>query len=150
MASNTAGSMPLVITVCSLARNIRVIDLGVLHQQTVHHRYTDARAHIYLFLVHTFTSAEPFVRPSLFRDRNFAAGTLFIAIVGLTYYASMALQPPYLQGLMHYPVVTAGLVMGPRGVGTMAAMIVVGHLVGRVDTRLWPSVSRSWPGLSMT
>ena len=32
----------------------------------------------------------------------------------------MALQPPYLQDLMGYPVVTAGLVMGPRGVGTMA------------------------------
>src|SRR4051812_14879667 len=49
-----------------------------------------------LFLVHPFTAREPFVRPSLFRDRNFAAGTLFIAIVGLTYYASLALQPPFL------------------------------------------------------
>jgi len=52
-------------------------------------------AALYLFLVHTFTAREPFVRPSLFRDRNFAAGTLFIAIVGLTYYASLALQPPF-------------------------------------------------------
>jgi DHA2 family multidrug resistance protein len=90
----------------------------------------------YLFLVHTFTAKEPFVRPSLFRDRNFTAGMIFIAIVGLTYYASLALQPPYLQTLMNYPVVTAGLVMGPRGVGTMAAMLAVGKLVGRVNTRL--------------
>jgi MFS transporter, DHA2 family, multidrug resistance protein len=89
----------------------------------------------YLFLVHTFTAEKPFVRPSLFRDRNFTAGVLFIAIVGLTYYASMALQPPYLQELMGYPVITAGLVMGPRGVGTMASMLIVGRLVGRVDTR---------------
>jgi DHA2 family multidrug resistance protein len=37
---------------------------------------------------------------------------------------------------MNYPVVSAGIVMGPRGVGTMAAMVVVGRLVGRVDTRL--------------
>src|SRR6202011_4269785 len=79
----------------------------------------------YLFLVHTFTAERPFVRPALFRDRNFTAGVIFIAIVGLTYYASLALQPPYLQDLMNYPVVTAGLVMGPRGVGTMAAMLVV-------------------------
>jgi DHA2 family multidrug resistance protein len=90
----------------------------------------------YLFLVHTFTSEEPFVRPALFRDRNFAAGVLFASIIGLTYYASMALQPPYLQELMNYPVVTAGLVMGPRGVGTMASMLIVGRLVGRVDTRV--------------
>jgi MFS transporter, DHA2 family, multidrug resistance protein len=95
-----------------------------------------AASALYLFVVHTLTAKEPFVRMALFRDRNFAAGTLFIAVVGLTYYASLALQPPYLQDLMGYPVVTAGLVMGPRGVGTMAAMLVVGRLTGRVDTRL--------------
>ena len=61
---------------------------------------------------------------------------LFVAIVGLTYYASLALQPPFLQNLMNYPIVTAGLVMGPRGIGTMGAMLVVGKLTGRVDTRL--------------
>jgi MFS transporter, DHA2 family, multidrug resistance protein len=91
---------------------------------------------LYLFLVHTFTAQEPFVRPSLFRDRNFTAGIIFIAIVGLTYYASLALQPPYLQNLMNYPIVTAGLVLGPRGFGTMAAMLVVGKLIKKVDTRV--------------
>jgi DHA2 family multidrug resistance protein len=95
-----------------------------------------AASAFYLFLVHTFTANKPFVRPSLFRDRNFTAGTAFIAIIGLTYYASLALQPPYLQDLMNYPIVTAGLVLGPRGVGTMAAMMLVGKLIGRVDTRL--------------
>jgi DHA2 family multidrug resistance protein len=67
---------------------------------------------------------------------NFTAGVLFIAIVGLTYYASLALQPPYLQNLMNYPIVSAGLVLGPRGVGTMGSMLMVGRLIGRVDTRL--------------
>ena len=94
-----------------------------------------AASALYLFLVHTFTTRKPFVNPMLFRDRNFAAGMLFVAIVGLTYFASLALQPPYLQNLMNYPIVSAGLVMGPRGVGTMAAMLVVGKLIGRVDTR---------------
>jgi DHA2 family multidrug resistance protein len=95
-----------------------------------------AASAFYLFLIHSFTAKEPFVRPSLFRDRNFTAGMLFVAIVGLTYYASLALQPPFLQDLMNYPVVTAGFVMGPRGIGTMAAMLVVGRLIGPVDTRL--------------
>jgi DHA2 family multidrug resistance protein len=76
------------------------------------------------------------VRLSLFRDRNFTAGIIFIAIVGLTYYASLALQPPYLQNLMNYPIVTAGLMLGPRGVGTMGAMLLVGKLTGKVDTRV--------------
>ena len=95
-----------------------------------------AAAALYLFIVHTFTTKKPFVRPALFRDRNFTAGTLFVFVVGLTYYASLALQPPYLQNLMNYPVVTTGLVLGPRGIGTMGVMLIVGRLIGRVDTRL--------------
>ena len=90
----------------------------------------------YIFLVHTFTATNSFVNPSLFLDRNFSVGMLFIFIVGITYLASMALMTPYLQTLMGYPVVTAGLVMGPRGLGTMACMFVVGRLIGKVDTRL--------------
>jgi DHA2 family multidrug resistance protein len=95
-----------------------------------------AAGSFYVFLVHTFTSEKPFVNPRLFLDRGFVAGTLIIFTVGLTYYASLALQPPYLQTLMNYPVITAGLVLGPRGVGTMFAMLFVGQLTGRVDTRL--------------
>jgi MFS transporter, DHA2 family, multidrug resistance protein len=91
---------------------------------------------LYIFLVHTFTATRSFVNPSLFLDRNFSVGMLFIFIVGITYLASMALMTPYLQTLMGYPVVTAGLVMGPRGLGTMACMFVVGRLIGKVDTRL--------------
>jgi DHA2 family multidrug resistance protein len=107
----------------------------------------------YLFLVHTFTAPAPFVRPSLFRDRNFTAGIVFIAIVGLTYYASLALQPPYLQDLMNYPIVTAGMVLGPRGVGTMGAMLVVGKFIGKVDTRALLGVGlglTAWSFYAMT
>ena len=90
----------------------------------------------YIFLVHTFTAKDSFVNPRLFLDRNFTVGMLFIFIVGITYLASLALLTPYLQTLMGYPVVTAGLVMGPRGLGTMTCMFIVGRLVGKVDTRL--------------
>jgi len=89
----------------------------------------------YLLLVHTFTAQNSFVKPQLFLDRNFAVSLLFIFIVGVTYLASLALMTPYLQTLMGYPVTTAGIVMGPRGVGTMACMFVVGKMIGRVDTR---------------
>ena len=91
---------------------------------------------LYIFLVHTFTAKNSFVNPRLFLDRNFSVGVLFIFIVGITYLASLALLTPYLQTLMGYPVVTAGIVMGPRGLGTMACMFLVGRLVGRIDTRL--------------
>ncbi len=95
-----------------------------------------AASAFYIFLVHTFTAEKSFVNPRLFLDRNFSVGMLFIFIIGITYLASMALMTPYLQTLMGYPVVTAGLVMGPRGLGTMVCMFVVGRMMGRFDTRL--------------
>ena len=76
------------------------------------------------------------MNPRLFLDRNFAVGMVFIFIVGITYLASLALMTPYLQTLMGYPVVTAGIVMGPRGIGTMVCMFLVGRLIGKVDTAL--------------
>jgi MFS transporter, DHA2 family, multidrug resistance protein len=112
-----------------------------------------AASAFYLFIVHTFTAEKPFVRPSMFRDRNFSTGMLFIVIIGLTYYASMALQPPYLQELMNYPVVSSGLIMGPRGVGTMVSMLVVGRLVGRTDMRILLAIGlglTAWSFYAMT
>jgi DHA2 family multidrug resistance protein len=104
---------------------------------------------LYVFLVHTFTSKKSFVNPRLFLDRNFAICMFFIFIVGVTYLASLALMTPYLQTLMQYPVMTAGLVMGPRGLGTMACMFIVGRLVGKVDTRLLITAGLGLTGWAM-
>ncbi|TCU21155.1 MFS transporter [Rhizobium azibense] len=60
---------------------------------------------------------------------------VFIFVVGVTYLASLALMTPYLQTLMGYLVITAGIVMGPRGIGTILCMFIVGRLIGKVDTR---------------
>ncbi len=90
----------------------------------------------WLFLVQTFTADSPFVKPSLFGDRNFSAGTLFAFIIGLTYFAPLALLPLFLQNLMGYPILTTGFALAPRGFGTLIAMTLVGQIVGRVDTRL--------------
>ena len=57
---------------------------------------------------HLHRATSPSCSPALFRDRNFAAGMLFIFVIGVTYLASLALLTPYLQNLMDYPVVTAG------------------------------------------
>jgi MFS transporter, DHA2 family, multidrug resistance protein len=90
----------------------------------------------YMFMVHMFTAEKPFIEPGLFTDRNFVAGVLLMFTVGVLLLATMALLPPFLQSLLGFPVITAGYVLAPRGIGTMAAMMVVGRLVGKVDTRL--------------
>ena len=90
---------------------------------------------LYMFVVHMLTAERPFLDPALFRDRNLCMGLFFIFVVGIVLLATLALMPPFLQDLMGYPVLTTGLVLAPRGVGTMVAMILVGRLIGRMDAR---------------
>jgi MFS transporter, DHA2 family, multidrug resistance protein len=90
----------------------------------------------YWFIVHTLTAPHPFVNPALFRDWNFGVGNLFIFVVGVVLFATLALLPPLLQDLMGYPVTTTGLVTSPRGIGAFLTMALVGRLIGRVDSRL--------------
>lgn len=73
---------------------------------------------------------------SLLGNRNFAVGCVLIFIVGIVLFATLALLPPYLSTLMDYPVLTIGLVLAPRGVGTMFSMMLVGRMLGRVDARI--------------
>jgi DHA2 family multidrug resistance protein len=91
---------------------------------------------LYLFVVHMLTTTRaPFISPALFKDRNFLTGNVFIFIVGVVLFATLALLPPLLQDLMNYPVVLTGLVTAPRGIGTLVAMVIVNQLMGKVDTR---------------
>ncbi|MEW9806971.1 DHA2 family efflux MFS transporter permease subunit [Mesorhizobium marinum] len=89
----------------------------------------------WVFIVHTVTAEHPFIDPKIFTDRNFVTGLVFIFVVGIILLASLALLPPMLSRIFEYPTITTGLVMAPRGVGTMISMIVVGRIIHRVDPR---------------
>lgn len=90
----------------------------------------------WMFVVHILTREHPFLDPKMFRDSNFRIGLVFIFVVGIILLASLALLPPMLSRILGYPVITTGLVMAPRGVGTMISMLVVGRLVRKVDPRM--------------
>ncbi len=90
---------------------------------------------LYLFVMHMLTAERPFIPPPIFRDRNYASSLGVMFMVGSILVASSALLAPWLQVLANYPIATAGLVMAPRGAGTMAAMMVAGRLSGRTDPR---------------
>lgn len=90
----------------------------------------------YVFFVHTLSRKRPYINTALFLDANFVVGNIFIFMIGVVLFATLALLPPLLQGLLNYPVLLTGLVTAPRGMGLMLAMIVVGRVVGRIDTRI--------------
>jgi len=91
---------------------------------------------LYLFVVHLFTAERPFITPRIFRDVNFVSGLLVMFAVGMVLLSSSTLLAPYLQNLGGYEVAQAGLLMVPRGVGTMLAMMLAGRLINRCDPRL--------------
>lgn len=90
----------------------------------------------WIFVVHCLSAEHPFIDLRMFRDRNLTMGLLFIFVVGLTMFSSLTLLPPLLQSLMGYPVIETGLVMAPRGIGTMISMILAGRLLSRFDARV--------------
>jgi len=93
-------------------------------------------AGFYFFLAHTLTTPHPFIAVGIFRDRNFVIGLMFMFVCGVLLIATMALMAPFLQGVMGYPIIDAGVLLGTRGVGMAAGMLAAGRLVVRTDVRL--------------
>src|SRR5690606_2956372 len=90
----------------------------------------------WVFIVHMLTAEHPFIDPKIFLDRNSATGLVFIFVIGVILLASLALLPPMLSTIFGYPTITTGLVMAPRGIGTMISMLIVGRIVRLVDPRV--------------
>jgi DHA2 family multidrug resistance protein len=90
---------------------------------------------IYLFLVHMLTAEKPFIPRALFHDRNFTTAMLVMFASNTVMMSSSTLLAPYLQKMSGYPVADAGLLLAPRGFGTMAAMLVCSRLGPYTDQR---------------
>jgi DHA2 family multidrug resistance protein len=110
--------------------------LGWLQSAEIQIEIALAAVGFYMFIVHSLTKASPFIDLGLFRDRNFVLCTLMTVMNGLVINGSTVLSPQLLQTELNYPVITAGLLMGPRGLTTMAAMWFYGRISNLVDTRL--------------
>ena len=95
-----------------------------------------AAAALWCFVVHSATAEHPFIHPQIFRDRNYVAASIFTFAISVVLLATTALLPPILQRIMGFPTVTTGLVLAPRGIGTMVAMLLVGRLLRIIDPRL--------------
>jgi DHA2 family multidrug resistance protein len=92
-------------------------------------------AGFYFFFAHSFTTKTPFVRFELFRDRNFISGCLFMVLIGVTLFGTMALVTPFLQNVLNYPILSAGMLLASRGIGTLLAMMTVGRLLRIIEAR---------------
>jgi MFS transporter, DHA2 family, multidrug resistance protein len=92
-------------------------------------------AGFYYFFAHSLTTAKPFIQFAIFKDKNFVGGCVFMAVMGLVLFSTMALSSPYLQNVIGYPIITAGLLLASRGCGTFVAMMLVGRMMKYIEAR---------------
>ena len=103
----------------------------------------------WMFVVHMATAKHPLFERSMFADRNFSTGLIFMAVTGVLLLAGLALLPPLLQNLYGYSVLQSGYLTAPRGVGTLISMLLAGKLTGKIDSRLLVGMGVTLMGASL-
>jgi MFS transporter, DHA2 family, multidrug resistance protein len=123
--------------------------LGWMESNEIIAEFIVSAVGFYYFFAHSFTTAKPFIQFAIFRDRNFIGGCVFMAVMGLVLFSTMALASPYLQNVIGYPIITAGLLLASRGCGTFVAMMLVGRLMRHIEARTLIVAGLSLTGLSL-
>ena len=91
---------------------------------------------LYLFVLHLRRAEQPFLPRELFHNRTFVTGTLLAALASGLLMGTMMLAPALLQHVFDYPVIEAGLLTSPRGLGALFATIVVARYGARLNGRM--------------
>jgi DHA2 family multidrug resistance protein len=87
------------------------------------------------FLVRELKADHPVVNLNVFKFRSYAAGVFLMTVLGFVLYGSIVVLPIWLQTILGYPSINAGLTMAPRGIGSMIGMPIIGMFVGKLDAR---------------
>jgi DHA2 family multidrug resistance protein len=88
-----------------------------------------------LWIWRSWTNPKGLVDLHVLKDRNFRTGCLMIFMLGMCIYITIAILPLYYQEILGYTAFTAGMVVGPRGIGSFIGSPMVGFLGSRIDNR---------------
>jgi MFS transporter, DHA2 family, multidrug resistance protein len=94
-----------------------------------------AIAALVAFVIRELKASNPVVQLRVFKNRTYSAGVFLMTVLGFVLYGSLLLVPIFLQTLLGYPALNAGIAMAPRGLGSFLMMPVVGTVLGRFDPR---------------
>jgi len=83
------------------------------------------------FIIRELRIEQPLVRFRLLKYRNFAFGIALATTMGFVLYGSLVLLPLFMQTLLGWTAVTAGIWTSPRGFGTALCMPLVGYLLAK-------------------
>jgi DHA2 family multidrug resistance protein len=78
---------------------------------------------------------KPVVDLNVFKDKNFAMGSVCMAATGAVLYAGAVVTPLFSQSILGYSATWAGLVLSPGGVVVILLIPIVGQLMRVLQTR---------------
>jgi DHA2 family multidrug resistance protein len=81
-----------------------------------------------LLVIHELSVREPVLELHFLKIRQFAAAVFAVVILSFILFGTGLLNPIFLQELMQYTAWKAGMVMAPRALGAMAAMMFAGQV----------------------
>ncbi len=88
-----------------------------------------------LFVVHALLAKEPVLDLRVLKDRTYSTGVFLMTVLGFVLFGSLVMLPLFLQTVLGYPSMQAGIAMAPRGIGSFIAMPLIGYLMGKLDPR---------------
>ncbi|MDE2487521.1 MAG: MFS transporter, partial [Alphaproteobacteria bacterium] len=91
---------------------------------------------LYVFVIQTATSENPFFHRDLAKDGNFVGTTIFGFFVGALLFSTSALLPSFMQNLMGYSALQSGLATMPRGLGSLISFLAIPWLIQKFGARL--------------
>jgi len=91
------------------------------------------------FLIWELKVKNPIVNLRILRDRNLSIATVLMFLVGAILFSTTAVLPRFMQALLNYSAFQSGLVLSPRGIGSIIGAIVAGQILSRtkIDGRYW-------------
>jgi DHA2 family multidrug resistance protein len=87
------------------------------------------------WVVRELTTRHPVAELRVFGQTTFAAGTMMMALIGFVMYGGQVTISIWLQTLLGYPSMQAGVAMVALGLGSILSMPVASVLVSRFDPR---------------
>jgi len=92
---------------------------------------------------------KPMVEVRLLGNKDFAVTFILMLMLGFMVLGSTYLLPAYMQELMGYRAVDAGMALTPGGCVMLVLLPLVGRLINKVDTRLLVAIGLFIGGVSL-
>jgi len=88
-----------------------------------------------LFVIHALVAKDPVLDLRVLKDRTYSTGVFLMTVLGFVLFGSLVMLPLFLQTVLGYPAMQAGIAMAPRGIGSFLAMPLIGFMMGKIDPR---------------